>query len=278
MRKLLKVCNHRLRGIVQGWKYRLKNLLLLTPISYGYYRYLQKLSDKTYVYDRDKHPVRNKHHGQGGWRSVVEGHFRYRDYSSYDEYRIHQIQKFDEMLKCGKGWTNREILEYRTTFYRRFRYLPALLPESATILCAGARQGTEVEVLQDLGFHNAFGIDLNPGSENKYVQPGDFMALKYADASIDMIYSNCLDHAYDIEQFFREHSRVLKLHGLALYDIAIQSKIGGGAFEAIEWDSEEAVLLMMVKYFGKVVKVETEKCWKWVLLEKSAEQAHEHRP
>jgi SAM-dependent methyltransferase len=259
-----------LRQIYRTTIYLTKNLTFLLPIRYGYYKKLETLVNPSYNHDRDKNPIRNKHHGQGGWTTKTDNSIHYRDYSSYEEYQIHQKQKFDEILKIKGGFTNREILQYRVKFYRRFRDLAKLLPSSAIILCAGARQGTEVEVLQDLGFEKAFGIDLNPGPYNKYVRQGDFMALECADASIDMIYSNCIDHAFNLEKFLQEHTRVIKPGGFVLYDIAIQSEQGGGAFEAVEWDSEETLFLMMMKYFGKVVKVETEKSWKWVLLQKIA--------
>jgi len=246
----------------------LKNLTFLLPFQFGYYRELNKLADKNYIYERDKDPVREKHHSQGGWAADHIGAFHYRDYDSYNEYQIHQKQKFDEMLKIKGGFSNKEILRYRIRFFRRFYHLYKFIPLSSKIICAGARQGTEVEVLRDLGFHQAIGIDLNPGPDNKYVRSGDFMAMDFPDASIDLVYSNCLDHAYNLEQFICEHIRVLKPGGFALYDIAIQGEAGGGAFEAVEWDSEETLFLLMLRYFGKVLKVETEKSWKWVLLQK----------
>ena len=63
-----------------------------------------------------------------------------------------------------------------------------------------------------------------------------------------------------------EHARVIKPDGYALYDIGIQSG-KAGAFEAVEWESEKAIFLLMLKYFKSVVKVETEAGWKWVLLQ-----------
>jgi len=168
------------------------------------------------------------------------------------------------MLKVKGGFTKRDLVLYRLKFYKRFRILPKYLAKSAHILCAGARQGTEVEVLHDLGFKNAYGIDLNPGPENKLVRSGDFMCLENADSSLDMIYSNCIDHAFDLEAFFREHSRVLKPDGYVLYDIALQE---GGPFEAVEWESDEVVFLLMLRYFKTVIKVNTKKSWKWILLQ-----------
>jgi len=126
-----------------------------------------------------------------------------------------------------------------------------------------------VEVLHDLGFKNAYGIDLNPGPDNELVRIGDFMHLENTDSSLDMIYCNSLDHAFNLESFFSEHARVIKPDGYVLYDIALQEKgvQEQGAFEAVRWKSEEVLFLLMLKYFKKVVKVETEPSWRWVLLQ-----------
>ncbi len=247
--------------------YQLKNLVLRTPFSYGYYRQLKGYRDVSYDHNRDKHPVRSKHNGQEGWKPERGGDFRYRDYSSYEEYLSHQSQKFNETLKIYGGFKNKTILWYRKRFYRRFRHLPSLLSKSATILCLGARQGTEVEVLWDMGYKNAVGLDLNPGPENPYVKQGDFMALEYPDSSVDMVYSNCVDHAFDLSKFFQEHARVLKPDGYAIYDIGISGQ-GFGSFESVGWESEEAVFLLALKYFKNVLKVEVYDTWKWILLRK----------
>ncbi|MDD5063421.1 MAG: methyltransferase domain-containing protein [Phycisphaerae bacterium] len=241
-------------------------LYLYTPGGYGYVRHLRKFRDTSYVYSRDKHSVRNKHHAQSGWKEQSQGDFHYRDYKDYQEYVNHQGQKFNEILKMRGGFINEAIVAYRHRFYSRFRHLSALLPKSAHILCVGARQGTEVEVLRDIGFKNAYGIDLNPGPDNKFVRIGDFMRLENADSSLDMIYSNALDHAFNLESFFREHARVIKPDGYILYDVAGQNK-EHGAFEAAGWKSQEVLFLLMLKYFKSVVKVETEPGWMWILLQ-----------
>jgi SAM-dependent methyltransferase len=236
------------------------------PGGYGYARHLRKFRDHNYVYSRDKHSVRDKHHIQSGWKEQNQDDFHYRDYEDYQEYVNHQGQKFEEILKIRGGFTNQAVASYRYKFYRRFRHLPAFLPKSAYILCAGARQGTEVEVLWDIGFKNAYGIDLNPGPDNKFVRFGDFMHLENHDSSVDMIYCNALDHAFNLESFFCEHARVIKTDGYVLYDIAVQDK-EHGAFEAVGWKSQEALFLLMLKYFKKVIKVETEPGWMWTLLQ-----------
>lgn len=239
-------------------------LYYLTPGGYGYYRNLRKLRNSSYDPENDKSPVTLKHTKNEGWeKQQDQGGIQYRDYDSYDEYLTHQKNKFDGIIK-DRGFSNSQVLWFRLLFYRRFRYLEAYLPESANIVCAGARQGTEVEVLQDLGFKNAYGIDLNPGPDNKFVRVGDFMHLDNKDSSLDMIYCNALDHALNLKDFFTEHARVIKQNGYALYDISLKMS---GSFEAAEWENAETVLILMLQYFKKVIKVEIDDDYKWVLLQ-----------
>jgi SAM-dependent methyltransferase len=142
-----------------------------------------------------------------------------------------------------------------------------LLPPTARIVCAGARQGTEVEVLLDLGFKNAYGIDLNPGPNNHLVRVGDFMNMDNEDSLVDMIYTNCLDHAFNLDQLFTEHARVIRPDGYVLYDLSLDIRSGAGAFEAVAWASEEELFLSMLRYFKAIVRVESEPRWKWIILQ-----------
>jgi SAM-dependent methyltransferase len=246
-------------------KYWFKTKLYqFTPGGWGYYRYLRSLKQSDYEHERDKHEVRRKHFGEEGWSDQKQEGLQYRSYESYDEYVTHQIQKFDEIIKMGVGYTNDIVGLYRNRFYRRFKHLKHFVERDAKILCAGARQGTEVEVLQDLGFKNAYGIDLNPGPKNRWVVEGDFMNIDAEDDSIDVFYTNAVDHAFELDKFFAEHARVLKPDGYAIYDIGVDAK--GGIFEAVSWDSDAVVFQMMLKHFKKVVKVETDEDWQWILL------------
>lgn len=247
--------------------YHLKQLILLTRFSYGYYRTLRNFKDPNFKWESSKRSLLEKYDDKS-WKNSKGGNVRYRDYSSYDEYRTHQVQKFDAIIKTIGGLSSRDIRDSRSRFYRRFRHMQTILPLSAKILCLGARQGTEVEVLRDLGFKNAIGIDLNPGPNNPLVKQGDFMALDYPDNSLDMVYSNCVDHAFELDKFFQEHARVVKPGGYALYDLADQSQAGGGIFESVQWKFEQEVFLVTLKYFRKLVKVESEDMWQWFLFQK----------
>jgi len=251
----------------------IKTLLhFVTPGGFGYIRKLRKMQDAAYVHERDKHEVRKKHHGEGGWKTEKDGDLLKRDYASYEEYLTHQKQKLEEILKMKGGFSNWDICEYRLKFYSRFRHLPDLLPRDAVIVCCGARQGTEVEVLHDLGFRQAYGIDLNPGPDNRIVRVGDFMKMENPDNSVDLLYTNCVDHAFDLEKLIHEHSRVLKPDGFLLYDIGVNMEEGaGGPFEAISWDRTEDVVKRLVDGFDKLIRAERDDSfggqWLWVLLQ-----------
>jgi ubiquinone/menaquinone biosynthesis C-methylase UbiE len=81
-----------------------------------------------------------------------------------------------------------------------------------------ARLGGECRAFINNGAF-AVGIDLNPGESNKYVMVGDFHALQFADSSIDVAYTNCIDHAFDISKMMAETRRVLKPGGLFIAEI-----------------------------------------------------------
>lgn len=237
------------------------------PGGYGHARRLRRARDPSYVHERDRHPVRRRHQGDVGWRSETRPDgIRHRAYESYDEYVIHQQQKYDEILKLRGGFSKAVIAAWRRKFYRRFRLLVDLLAEDATIVCAGARQGTEVEVLRDLGFRRAYGIDLNPGPDNPFVRQGDFHQLPQADGTVDLVYSNSLDHVYDLDRFFADHARALRSDGYVLYDVSLAPLGTAAPFETLAWEREDALFGRMLRYFERVVHVETEPGWKWILL------------
>lgn len=243
-------------------------LTALVPGGWGYPRKLRKMLDPGFDPKRDLAPSRSKHFGHEGWKEKQNAQgFKYRNYSSYEEYKEHQGSKFDEILRLYGGFSRRVLLRYRFQFFDRFKNLPKILPLSAKMLCCGARQGTEVEVLREIGFVNAFGIDLNPGPANPYVTEGDFLALKAKDGELDFIYSNAVDHAFDLDQMFREHARAVRPGGYVMYDIAIQE---GGAFEAVHWETDEDVFRLLLKHFKRVemVRIDKGRKWKTVLLQR----------
>lgn len=238
----------------------------LVPGGFGYYRHLRRYRDPNYQHERDKHPVRKRHNKSSGWKKS-DGALRQRDYENYAEYTTHQAQKYREILNIHGGFTNYTVVSWRQKFFRRFRHLAARLPRSATIVCLGARQGTEVEVLRDMGFYNAYGIDLNPGPNNPFVRKGDFMKLPESAASMDALYTNCIDHVFDLDLFLREHIRVLKADGYTLYDLPRYSSTHEpGAFESIGWNNPAVIFSKIQDHYNEAVILHMESRWQWILV------------
>lgn len=158
-----------------------------------------------------------------------------RRYESYDAYLEHQRHKLSHRLP--KLQENRDNAIGKIV--RHFRACPQLPPRSR-VLCLGARIGSEVEALIRLG-HFAVGIDLEPGPENRYVMHGDFHDLVFADDSVDVVYTNCLDHLFDLDRVASEIARVLRPGGVALIDIADGHEEGwtAGGYEATWWSRAE---------------------------------------
>ena len=112
-----------------------------------------------------------------------------------------------------------------------------------TVLCLGVRLGTEVRALHSLGYF-AIGIDLNPGEENPYVLPGDFHSVVFPDGSVDAVYTNTLDHVFDLDKMIGEIRRLLRPDGIFIADV-LQGYDEGfvpGAYESTHWRDSGAFL------------------------------------
>ena len=149
------------------------------------------------------------------WRqsSAAAGSFKSRQYRSYEQYLEHQKEKLEYL----------ELDEYDRAFHDallgRLEGLEeaGLLRPGDRVLCLAARIGTEVRAFIDAGCF-AVGIDLNPGEGNRYVVVGDFHHIQFADASVDIVFCNALDHAFEIDRILSEVRRVLRHDGLFIVE------------------------------------------------------------
>lgn len=174
---------------------------------------------------------------------------RRRHYASYTAYLEHQKSKLT-MLKSGdRHGVDRMDLDSYDVSYRqhladRFRGQPEL-PRGAGVLCLAARIGTEVKAFHDLGCF-AVGIDLNPGPDNAYVLPGDFHHLVFPDGSVDVVFCNSLDHAFDLGRLITEIRRVLRSGGHFIAEIPHGSeeaaKDNTGYWESTSWTRAREVV------------------------------------
>ena len=185
----------------------------------------------------EKARVRKERFLEGGtWQRGDQ--FASRDYASYEEYVAHQTSKLDMII--GRLRENEE--EDFVDFKRRFEAC-APLADARMVLCLGARLGTEVRALHALG-HFAIGIDLNPGADNPYVLPGDFHRVVFPDGSVDAIYTNAIDHVFDLEKMLGEVRRLLRPGGVFVFDITLglDEEMVPGDFESIYWRDSEGMI------------------------------------
>jgi len=89
------------------------------------------------------------------------------------------------------------------------------------ILCLGARLGHEVVAFRKIGFEDTIGIDLAPGKHNPYVIKGDFHKMQkfFSKNIFDTVYSNSIDHAWNLRRLSKEINRVLKGEGRVIFEI-----------------------------------------------------------
>jgi SAM-dependent methyltransferase len=175
-----------------------------------------------------------------------------RRYASYDDYVDHQSAKLEDILPRLLETEDEDFAEFK----RRFASCPQLRA-ARTVLCLGARLGTEVRALRALGFF-AVGIDLNPGAGNRYVLPGDFHAIAFPDGSVDAVYSNALDHAFDLNKVMAEVRRLLRPDGLFILDVLQgydeEEGFVPGKYEAMMWRDRKGFLKRVGDFGGFVME------------------------
>ena len=184
----------------------------------------------------DKEAARQAAFHSDLWRE--EQGLAHRQYASYEEYLAHQSQKLEKVAHRLQETEAEDLAE----FTRRFSSCTAL-SVTRSVLCLGARLGTEVKALRSLGYF-AVGIDLNPGINNPYVLYGDFHNLMFADGAVDAVYTNALDHVFDLKRVVAEIKRLLSPGGLFIADVLLGFEEGfvPGAYEATHWPTVEALL------------------------------------
>jgi SAM-dependent methyltransferase len=173
-----------------------------------------------------------------GERWEEAGPISRRIYPDYNSYVEHQKTKFSAQR-------SKRVMAHDQTFHDALADRLTRLPHELggrSVLCLGARQGTEVRCFIERGAF-AVGIDLNPGPGNRHVVVGDFHALQFADGSIDVVYTNSLDHAFDLDRILAEVSRVLRPGGLFIVEAnaADDGSASAGPYEAMAWESPGAL-------------------------------------
>lgn len=130
-------------------------------------------------------------------------------YPTYDEYINHQRTKTEDpvrRLTWGTDeWDNR-VNWFTELFYQN----KDIITQCKNSLCVCARMGHEVAALQNYGLES-IGIDIVPS--RPLVIKGDMHRLDFTSNSLDLIFSNSIDHSLYPSKFISEIERVLKPGG-----------------------------------------------------------------
>jgi len=181
------------------------------------------------------------------WGNQGDHRLKQRQYGNYQDYIEHQAAKLKFKSICPVDLRDYDK-KYRQVLRDRIKN-SNLIKEGQSVLCLGARLGTEVKAFLDHGCF-AVGIDLNPGKLNYYVLPGDFHNLQFADRSVDVVFSNSVDHVFDLEKFVKETVRVLKAGGLLMIEVGRGREEGGssGFYESLHWSTIDELLSFLKNY------------------------------
>ena len=181
-----------------------------------------------------------------------------RKYKSYNDYLAHQSDKLTKgiskrMDKFTLDKFNRRVKSFKKRFKEIKKYIVGI-----DVLCLGARLGEEVAALRAMGFDSCLGIDINPGFNNNYVVKGDFNNMPFDDESFETIFTNSIDHAWDLKVLSKEMARVIVPGGRLILEISHNKKgqkylvKSRSKYESLMWDSPKEIS----KYFEefKLVK------------------------
>jgi SAM-dependent methyltransferase len=178
--------------------------------------------------------------------------FKKRSYQKYDDYLKHQKSK---LTIKGKEY----LFDYDRSFHKDLLLRLDELEKHVhfkgkNVLCLAARIGTEVRSFIDKGSF-AIGIDLNPGSENKYVLYGDFHNIQFPSSSIDIIYTNSFDHVFDKDKIIQEIIRLLKNDGYLILELGISNtnKEGFSTYESFFWKNIDDVNQLFINKGFKII-------------------------
>lgn len=179
-------------------------------------------------------------------RSSTDKNIQHKAYQSYAAYLAHQKKKLPTLDLSEFD------IQYRNRLRQRLHeYDKEIVQPGKTVLCLAARIGTEVKAFLDCGCF-AVGIDLNPGPENKYVLYGDFHSIQFPGQSVDIIFTNSLDHVLDFDVFISEIRRVVRPGGHIIMEIVHGTDEGNdapafGYYEATKWKRIDDVVNLFLK-------------------------------
>ena len=129
-----------------------------------------------------------------------------------------------------------------------------------------------MHALRNLNY-DAIGIDIFVTKNNKYVHYGEFEKIPYENKTFDAIYTNSVDHIFNVKKTVNEIDRVLKKGGYLLINLMKGIEEGhdmAGTFESLVWKKRSDILSKIVEISNyKLIKeVDTTKITTLYILKK----------
>jgi SAM-dependent methyltransferase/glycosyltransferase involved in cell wall biosynthesis len=178
-----------------------------------------------------------------GWDTKEKVSFRkYADYKDYVSQQSSKMKNAYAIVSDNYKEKYRKSLSHRLD---RMAKKTKRLEKGMSVLCLGARDGTEVRAFHDAGYF-AVGVDLFPVS-SEYVLKGDFQKLHYPENSLDIVFMNCVDHVYDLDKLLEDVVRILKPNGLFLVDFSQIADPSHDRWASCKWKSLQDIGLYIRK-------------------------------
>lgn len=165
---------------------------------------------------------------------TIASPFKFKTYDNYDAYLEHQKSK----LNNGISWLENYEKHYETLLKDLLKKVVLI---NQNCLCLGARGGAEVRAFLEYGCF-CIGIDVNPGTDNRYVVTGDASDIQFPDNCLDIVYTNCLDHFLRMEKTFEEIKRVLRPWGRFIFLVPAESDTKNDEYGSTWWDDTSEIL------------------------------------
>jgi len=159
---------------------------------------------------------------------------RKKTYTDYNQYIEHQSKKNDLNAVIDfhtKNWD--KITKNFEIRFKRLNFVKDTENKSdKKTLCVGARAGQEVQGLINCGYQS-IGIDVNPMKGYEHlVKKGDAHHTNFEDNTFDVIYTNVIDHIYNLPLFIKECNRILKNDGYMIFDFCVTGE-GFGEYDIV---------------------------------------------
>jgi len=162
------------------------------------------------------------------------------DKNQYDMYRQAQEFRFRPERSAHHSGTDR-----KKNFINIIKNCIAIGESALTIGCANTE---EIQLLKNIGFKNAIGIDLCPNFPG--IVKMDMHDIKYDNNSFDFILlSHSLEHAFDFKKVIQECDRVLKNGGYIAIEVPVNYIIND--VDRIDFKNSET----LIAHINNIMKI-----------------------